>query len=87
MQTRENADRIRKLTDDENRQIAMIHAQGEQIQKTMNRNHEAFMAQQESQFQSEMKGAGDAMNARSTAASDWVDYSLDPDREWVWRLG
>jgi hypothetical protein len=76
-QTRENADRMRKLTDDENRQIAMIHEQGEQIQKTMNRNHEAFMDQQESQFQSAMKGAGDAMNARTTAASDWVDYSLD----------
>ena len=76
-QTRENADRMRGLTDDETRQIAMIHAQGEQIQQTMNRNHEAFMAQQESQFQSAMKVAGDAMNARTTASSDWVDYSLD----------
>ena len=55
----------------------MIQAQGDQIQKTMQRNHEAFMAQQESQFQSAMKNAGDIANARTTAASDWVDYSLD----------
>jgi hypothetical protein len=76
-QARENADRMRKLTEVETRQIAMIQNQGEQIQQTMNRNHEAFMAQQESQFQSAMKGANDTMNARTTAASDWVDYSLD----------
>jgi hypothetical protein len=73
----ENANRIRQLTETENRQIAMIQAQGDQIQKTMQRNHETFMAQQESQFQSAMKNAGDIANARTTAASDWVDYSLD----------
>ena len=76
-QARENAERMRQLTENENRQISMIQAQGQQIQQTMNRNHEAFMAQQESQFQSAMKNAGNAMNARTTAASDWVDYSLD----------
>ena len=76
-QARENADRMRRLTENETRQIAMIQAQGEQIQKTMNRNHEEFMAQQESQFHSAMKNAGDIANARTTAASDWVDYSLD----------
>ena len=76
-QQRENAQRIKDLTDTENRQISMIQAQGEQIMETMKRNHEAFMAQQESQFQSAMKNAGDAMNARTTAASDWVDYALD----------
>jgi hypothetical protein len=76
-QARENADRMRALTETENRQIGMIQAQGQQIQETMKRNHEAFMAQQESQFQSAMKNAGDIANARTTAASDWVDYSLD----------
>jgi hypothetical protein len=43
----------------------------------MNRNHQAFMAQQESQFHSAMNNANNAMNARTTAASDWVDYALD----------
>ena len=39
--------------------------------------HQAFMQQQESQFQSAMNNANASMNAQSTAASDWVDYSLD----------
>ncbi len=76
-QARENADRIRNLTETETRQANMLHAQYEQIQQTMNRNHEAFMAQQESQFHSAMNNASNAMNARTTAASDWVDYALD----------
>lgn len=39
--------------------------------------HQQFMQQQESQFRSSMNNAMNSMNARSTAASDWVDYSLD----------
>jgi hypothetical protein len=39
--------------------------------------HAAFMQQQESSFRSSMNNATAAMNARSTAASDWVDYALD----------
>ena len=35
------------------------------------------MAQQESSFHSSMNNATASMNARSTAASDWVDYALD----------
>jgi hypothetical protein len=35
------------------------------------------MAQQESSFRSSMNNANRAMNARTTAASDWVDYALD----------
>jgi hypothetical protein len=35
------------------------------------------MAQQESSFHSAMSNANAAMNARTTAASDWVDYALD----------
>ena len=76
-QSRENDQRMKDLTETENHQLSMIQAQGEQIQETMKRNHEAFMAQQESQFQSAMKNANNAMNARTTAASDWVDYALD----------
>lgn len=39
--------------------------------------HQQFMQQQESQFESSMNNAMNSMNARSTAASDWVDYALD----------
>jgi hypothetical protein len=56
---------------------AMLRQQHEQFMASMQRNHEAFMAQQESSFRSSMNNANVAMNARSTAASDWVDYSLD----------
>jgi hypothetical protein len=55
----------------------MLKAQHDQFMETMQRNHEAFMAQQESSFRSSMNNANNAMNARSTATSDWVDYSLD----------
>jgi len=76
-QARENANRMAMLRDTEARQGAMLRAQAQQIQETMNRNHAAFMAQQESQFHSAMNNANAAMNARTTAASDWVDYALD----------
>ncbi len=39
--------------------------------------HEAFMQQQASSFNSAMNNAYASMNARTTAASDWVDYALD----------
>jgi hypothetical protein len=76
-QQKENAGRLAALTATEARQSAMLRAQYEQMQETMNRNHAAFMAQQESQFRSAMNNANNAMNARTTAASDWVDYALD----------
>lgn len=76
-QQREGANMLAALRETEARQGAMLHAQYEQIQATMNRNHAAFMAQQESQFHSAMNNANNAMNARTTAASDWVDYALD----------
>jgi hypothetical protein len=44
---------------------------------TSQQNHQAFMAQQESRFQSSMNNVVNSMNARSTAASDMIDYSLD----------
>ncbi len=56
---------------------AMLRQQYEQFNATMQRNHEAFMAQQQSQFESSMRNANASMNARSTIASDWVDYPLD----------
>ena len=76
-QQRENANRMAALRETEGRQMGMLRSQYEQMQETMNRNHAAFMAQQESQFRSAMNNANNAMNARTTAASDWVDYALD----------
>jgi hypothetical protein len=76
-QQREGAARIAALQKTEAGQMAMLRTQYEQMQATMNRNHAAFMAQQESQFHSAMNNANNAMNARTTAASDWVDYALD----------
>jgi hypothetical protein len=50
------------------------------FQQNMTRSasqHAAFMQEQESSFRSSMNNANSAMSARSTAASDWVDYALD----------
>jgi hypothetical protein len=76
-QNAEDAIRMKQLMADEVRQEKMLRNQYEQFQDTMTRDHEAFMAQQESQFHSAMHNASNAMNARTTAASDWVDYALD----------
>lgn len=56
---------------------AMLKKQSDDFMAASRRNHEAFMAQQESSFHSSMNNANAAMNARSTASSDWVDYALD----------
>lgn len=76
-QNAEDAIRMKQLMADEARQEKMLRNQYEQFQETTTRNHEAFMAQQESQFHSAMNNASHAMTARTTAASDWVDYALD----------
>jgi 1,2-phenylacetyl-CoA epoxidase PaaB subunit len=48
-----------------------------QQQESSYRTHQAQMAQSASSFHSAMNNANNAMNARSTASSDWVDYALD----------
>ncbi|KAA6459545.1 hypothetical protein DYQ86_15590 [Acidobacteria bacterium AB60] len=55
----------------------MFAERAEQFSQTMMRNHEAYMQQQESEYQSQRAHAAATMNAKSTAASDWVDYALD----------
>ena len=72
-----NRERMERLTRQEQASAAMLKKQGDDFMATSKRNHEAFMAQQESSFRSSMNNAGAAMNARTTAASDWVDYALD----------
>jgi hypothetical protein len=66
-----------RLTRQEQAGQAMLKKQFDDFMATSQRNHEAFMAQQESSFRSSMNNANAAMNARSTVASDWVDYALD----------
>ncbi len=65
------------LTRQEQASQAMLKKQFDDFMTTSQRNHAAFMAQQESSFHSSMNNANAAMNARTTAASDWVDYALD----------
>jgi hypothetical protein len=66
-----------RLTRQEQASQAMLKKQFDDFMATSQHNHEAFMAQQESSFRSSMNNANTAMNARTTAASDWVDYALD----------
>lgn len=69
--------RMRQLTEQERASSAMLKKQADDFSAMMQRNHEQFMAQQESQFHSSMNAAMNSMNARSTNTSDWVDYALD----------
>ncbi len=66
-----------RLTRQEQAGQAMLKRQFDDFMATSQLNHEAFMARQESSFRSAMNNANAAMNARTTAASDWVDYALD----------
>lgn len=72
-----NQQRMDQLHQQQQAGNAMLRQQHEQFMASSQRNHEAFMKQQESSFHSSMNNANNAMNARTTAASDWVDYSLD----------
>jgi hypothetical protein len=86
-----NRQRQQQLTEQERAGSAMLKKQFDDFMATSQRNHEAFMQQQESSykthqaqmaqsassFHSAMNNANNAMNARSTASSDWVDYALD----------
>ena len=58
-------------------QSDMMYQQFQQNMAASQAEHQAFMQQQESSFQSSMNNANASMNARSTATSDWVDYALD----------
>ncbi len=57
--------------------MAASHAQFEQNMAVQNQMHQQFMAQMQSSTNASMAAANASMNARSTAASDWVDYALD----------
>jgi hypothetical protein len=76
-QQRQGAQALAALTAQEKQESAMLYQQFQQIMQRSQQEHAAFMQQQESQFESAMNNANASMNAQSTAASDWVDYSLD----------
>jgi hypothetical protein len=76
-QQKQDAQMIAALTAQEKAETNAIYQQFQQIMATSQAEHQAFMQQQESQFQSAMSNANASMNAQTTAASDWVDYALD----------
>jgi hypothetical protein len=76
-QQKQGAQAIAALTAQEKQESAMLYQQFQQIMARSQAEHQQFMQQQESQFQSAMANANASMNAQSTAASDWVDYALD----------
>jgi hypothetical protein len=78
-QQRQGQQAMIALTAQEQRESQMIYQQFQQIMQRSAAEHQAFMQQQESQFESAMNNANASMNAQSTAASDWVDYALDQE--------
>jgi len=78
-QQRQGQQAMANLTAQEQQESQMIYQQFQQIMQRSAAEHQAFMQQQESQFESAMNNANASMNAQSTAASDWVDYSLDQE--------
>jgi hypothetical protein len=58
-------------------QMAASRAQFAQSQATRQRMHEEFMSTMQRGTDMSMNRANEAMQARSTAASNWVDYALD----------
>jgi hypothetical protein len=76
-QQRQGDAALARLAAQEKAESNMIYQQFQQIMATSQAEHQAFMQQQESQFQSAMNNANASMNAQTTAASDWVDYALD----------
>ena len=69
--------RLREGREESQRVSQMMNDAFQQNMARSRSEHEAFMQQQESSFNSSMNNAYSAMNARTTAASDWVDYALD----------
>ncbi len=76
-QQRTAAQQMAALTAQEKAESQMLYNQFQQIMARSQQEHQQFMQQQESQFESAMNNANASMNAQTTAASDWVDYSLD----------
>ncbi|HEX4066645.1 MAG TPA: hypothetical protein VHZ09_11540 [Acidobacteriaceae bacterium] len=76
-QQRQGQQMLAALAAQEKQESQMLYQQFQQIMARSQAEHQQFMQQQESQFESAMNNANASMNAQTTAASDWVDYSLD----------
>jgi hypothetical protein len=76
-QQRQSQQQLQMLAQQAARNSAMLYNQFQQSMQMLTSEHQQFMQQQESQFESAMNNANAQMNARTTAASDWVDYALD----------
>lgn len=69
--------RLRNAAREDQARSNASHRAFMQQQATQRREHDAFLGQMRSSTQRSMNNANAAMNARSTAASDWTDYALD----------
>ena len=69
--------RLRSAAREDQARSNASHRAFMQRQATLRREHDAFLGQMRSSTQRSMNNANAAMNARSTAASDWTDYALD----------
>lgn len=76
-QNQQAQQQMTEIKDMQRKEDAAMNREFEQFSQMMAQNHTEFMQEQESRFQSAMNSANAQMNARSTAASDWVDYALD----------
>jgi hypothetical protein len=68
---------LAQLTAQERAASQMLYSAFQQNMARSASEHQTFMQQQEASFQSSMNNANAAMNARTTAASDFVDFALD----------
>lgn len=75
--TRNGAKRLQEGREESQQFSQLMYNTFQQNMARSQSEHDAFMQQQESSFNSSMNNAYSAMNARTTAASDWVDYALD----------
>ena len=77
---RQTAGNIAKIRSVGANNIANIQASGEQARHSMDvqyRTHQEFLASMQRATDVSINRTGENMRARSTATSDWVDYSLD----------
>lgn len=76
-QTQQGLNRINQQAAQSQAQLNASHQQYMQSQATRQKMHEEFMATMQRGTDMSMNRAAQAMNARSTATSNWVDYALD----------
>jgi hypothetical protein len=71
---------LQRQMDTANRQMAAQYNQFNQSQAMRQKQHDDFLAVMQRGTDMSMNRTGEAMNARSRAADDWCDYSLDQQK-------